>query len=97
MASKAMMAGSMQYAAFRLISRGKPHAVLLQAQRVYPVPSSLSPQGQSSYLDIVPTKEGYNHIALFSPASNSTPRFLTSGNWEVTGGILAIDSNRSLV
>jgi len=45
----------------------------------------------------VPTPEGYNHIALFSPATSSTPRFLTSGNWEVTGGIQSVDAKRGLV
>ncbi|KAH9930262.1 dipeptidyl aminopeptidase [Fomitopsis serialis] len=68
-----------------------------QAQRVYPIPTSLSPHGHSSYLDVIPTPEGYNHIALFSPADSSTPRFLTSGEWEVTGGILAVDTKSSLV
>ncbi|KZT68663.1 dipeptidyl aminopeptidase [Daedalea quercina L-15889] len=67
------------------------------AQRVRPIPANLSPQGHSSYLDIIPTPEGYNHIALFSPADSSTPRFLTSGEWEVTSGILAVDTKRSLV
>ncbi|KAH9832495.1 dipeptidyl aminopeptidase [Rhodofomes roseus] len=68
-----------------------------QAQRVYPLPASLSPPGHSSYLDVIPTPEGYNHIALFSPADTSTPRFLTSGEWEVTSGILAVDVKKSLV
>ncbi|KAI0794726.1 dipeptidyl aminopeptidase [Fomes fomentarius] len=56
-----------------------------------------SPDGIPAYLDIVPTKDGYNHIALFSPADSNTPHFLTSGEWEVTSGILAVDTNRSLV
>ncbi|KAJ3001489.1 hypothetical protein NUW54_g6389 [Trametes sanguinea] len=64
---------------------------------IHPLPPSLSPDGQPAYLDIVPTPSGYNHIALFSPANSSTPRFLTSGPWEVTSGILAVDANRSLV
>jgi Dipeptidyl peptidase IV (DPP IV) N-terminal region len=46
---------------------------------VYPLPPSFSTGGLPSYLDIVPDKDGYNHIALFSPASTSTPRFLTIG------------------
>lgn len=52
---------------------------------------------EPAYLDIVPTSEGYNHIALFSPANSTTPRFLTSGPWEVTSGILAVDVSRGLV
>ncbi|KAH9893599.1 dipeptidyl aminopeptidase [Cubamyces lactineus] len=66
-------------------------------QAIYPLSPSLSPDDMPAYLDIVPTPEGYNHIALFSPANSSTPRFLTSGQWEVTSGILAVDSDRSLV
>ncbi|CCM01272.1 uncharacterized protein FIBRA_03321 [Fibroporia radiculosa] len=66
-------------------------------QRVYSIPTNMSPDGHASYLDIVPTPEGYNHIALFSPAASSTPRFLTSGPWEVTGNILAVDVKRRLV
>lgn len=69
----------------------------IQEQRIYPIPASATPDGLSAYLDIVPTSSGYNHIALFSPANSSTPRFLTTGDWEVTGGILAVDTNRSLV
>ncbi|KAE9405389.1 dipeptidyl peptidase IV/CD26, N-terminal domain-containing protein [Gymnopus androsaceus JB14] len=45
-------------------------------QNIFPLPKSMNTSG---YLDIVPTSEGYNHIALFSPANSSTPRFLTSG------------------
>jgi dipeptidyl aminopeptidase len=64
---------------------------------VYSLPTSFSLSGLPSYLDIVPDKDGYNHIALFSPASTSTPRFLTTGPWEVTGGIQAVDHERGLV
>ena len=66
-------------------------------QTVYPLPGSFSASGLSSYLDIVPDKDGYNHIALFSPASATTPRFLTTGPWEVTSGIQAIDLENGLV
>ncbi|ETW78834.1 dipeptidyl aminopeptidase [Heterobasidion irregulare TC 32-1] len=65
-------------------------------QRIYPLPSSLT-GSVSAYLDIVPTKEGFNHIALFTPADSSTPIFLTSGNWEVTEGIQAVNTERRLV
>jgi dipeptidyl aminopeptidase len=61
-------------------------------QTIYPLP-----EGHSGYLDVIPTPEGYNHIALFSPASSNKPRFLTSGDWEVTSGIQAIDMARALV
>ncbi|KAI0249668.1 dipeptidyl aminopeptidase [Lactifluus subvellereus] len=64
---------------------------------VYSLSTSFSPTGLPSYLDVVPDKDGYNHIALFSPASTSTPRFLTTGPWEVTGGVQAVDFERGLV
>ncbi|QRV73760.1 dipeptidyl aminopeptidase [Ceratobasidium sp. AG-Ba] len=54
-------------------------------------------QKTSGYLDILPTPEGYNHIALFSPPDSSKPTWLTSGKWEVTGSILAVDESRGLV
>jgi dipeptidyl aminopeptidase B len=64
---------------------------------VYPLPKNFSPSGLPSYLDIVPDKDGYNHIALFSPASASTPQFLTTGPWEVTDGVRAVDLVNGLV
>lgn len=50
----------------------------------------------SGYLDIVPSPEGYNHIALFSPANSSKPRFLTSGEWEVSSGIKGIGTKQGV-
>ena len=89
------MAGSTRYVHLQGSKSLRSHPP--QAQAIYPLSPSLSPDGVPAYLDIVPTPEGYNHIALFSPANSSTPRFLTSGQWEVTSGILAVDSDRSLV
>lgn len=66
------------------------------AQNVFPLPDSLRSGDSSAYLDIVPN-DGYNHIALFDPAESNTPRFLTSGPWEVTGGIKAVDAQRGLI
>ncbi|KAF9558339.1 dipeptidyl aminopeptidase [Agrocybe pediades] len=67
-------------------------------QTIYPVPSGITAfEGTNAYLDIVPTPEGYNHIALFSPASTDTPRFLTNGEWEVVGGIAGVDAKKGLV
>ncbi|KAK7440383.1 Dipeptidyl peptidase 4 [Stygiomarasmius scandens] len=60
-------------------------------QNIYPLPSSLTPAGSTAYLDVVPNADGYNHIALFSPADSSTPRFLTSGDWEVSSGIKGVN------
>lgn len=65
-------------------------------QAIYPLPLSLS-NSAPAYLDIVPTPEGFNHIALFSPADTKTPRFLTNGEWEVVDTILGIDEKRALV
>jgi len=66
-------------------------------QTVFPLPPGLSPHGSSAYLDIVPSKDGFDHIALFIPASSGIPIFLTSGEWEVTGEIQAVDVERRLV
>ncbi|EKM50720.1 uncharacterized protein PHACADRAFT_130177 [Phanerochaete carnosa HHB-10118-sp] len=63
---------------------------------IHPLPPSMSAEGTAGYLDIVPSKEGYNHVALFHPPTSNTPLFLTSGEWEVTE-ILAVDSRKSLV
>lgn len=49
----------------------------------------------SGYLDIVP-KDGYNHIALFSPVNASNPVWITAGQWEVAGGILSWDAEKRL-
>jgi hypothetical protein len=53
--------------------------------------------GIDAYLDIMPDHEGFNHIALFSSASSDTPRFLTSGPWEVDGKIQGIDAEKGLM
>ncbi|KAG5652732.1 hypothetical protein H0H81_003931 [Sphagnurus paluster] len=66
-------------------------------QRIRRLPKNLTVGGQDAYLDIVPTPEGYNHIALFSPASSGKPHFLTSGKWEVTSRIQGIDVQKGLV
>ncbi|KAF9904887.1 hypothetical protein EC991_002250 [Linnemannia zychae] len=46
----------------------------------YVRPSDAVPKG--GYLDIG-NNNGYNHIALYTPVDNSTPKWLTSGEWEV--------------
>jgi len=71
-------------------------SLFVQEQTVYPLPATLSTTGAAAYLDIVPSPEGYNHIALFSPANSDLPRFLTSGNWEVTGGIKGLDAQKGV-
>ncbi|KAL0945664.1 hypothetical protein HGRIS_014816 [Hohenbuehelia grisea] len=63
------------------------------AQSITAVPSV----GPGAYLDIVPTKDGFNHIALFNSANANSAQFLTSGSWEVTRGLLKVDHQRALV
>jgi dipeptidyl aminopeptidase B len=36
--------------------------------------------------------DGYLHVALFSPADSSEPKFVTNGKWEVVGDILGMDA-----
>lgn len=62
-----------------------------QGQSVLPLSG-----GQNAYLDIIPNKDGYEHIALFSPLSATEPIWLTEGVWEVTE-INGIDAARSTV
>jgi dipeptidyl aminopeptidase len=70
--------------------------ISLQSQNIFPLPDTLRSGDLSAYLDIVPNN-GYNHIALFDSAESSIPRFLTSGPWEVTGGIKAVDAQKGLM
>lgn len=76
------------------------HDILAQEHSIFPLPnfgalSSL--HGSNAYLDVVPTPEGYNHIALFNPADSAKPQFLTGGEWEVTGGVRGVDAKKGLV
>jgi dipeptidyl aminopeptidase len=45
----------------------------------------------------VPTPDGYNHIAMFSPLTSGKPIWLSSGKWEVTDGISAVDVEKRVV
>ncbi len=51
---------------------------------------------QDGYIDVV-VNQGYDHLALFSPIDSSTPKFLTSGNWEVVDNVLSVDYERELM
>ncbi|CAG8545177.1 16226_t:CDS:10, partial [Racocetra persica] len=51
---------------------------------------------QDAYIDVV-VNNGYNHLAIFSPLTSSSPRYLTSGNWEVVDGVQAVDRKRELI
>lgn len=83
----------------RLVSISFASMSMVQAQSIFPLVNTISTAsvGHTAYLDILPTKEGFNHIALFSPADSSVPRWLTSGDWEVTGNILNVDHVKGLV
>ncbi|KAJ4495499.1 dipeptidyl peptidase IV N-terminal region-domain-containing protein [Lentinula lateritia] len=70
---------------------------ILLKENIFPLPKSMKGSRSAAYLDIVPTPEGYNHIALYSPANSNTPRFLTSGEWEVSSGIKGVDAKLGLV
>jgi dipeptidyl aminopeptidase B len=48
------------------------------------------------YIDVV-DRNGYNHLAYFSPPKTTTPQYITSGPWEVTKGISAFDESTNLV
>lgn len=37
----------------------------------------------TAYLDILPTKGGFRHLAFFANSSVSEPLFITQGEWEV--------------
>lgn len=54
-------------------------------------------KGTEGYLDIVPTKDGFNHIAFFPTLDSAEPIFITEGEWEVADGIAGVDQNRRLV
>ncbi|KAJ7089745.1 dipeptidyl aminopeptidase [Mycena belliarum] len=71
-------------------------------QNIHALPSSLvkslsAATVADAYLDVVPTPEGFNHLALFSPANSSTPIWLTSGEWEVTKGVKGVDVANGIV
>ncbi|KAJ6561203.1 dipeptidyl aminopeptidase [Mycena vulgaris] len=71
-------------------------------QNIYALPSTLvsslsSGTVAAAYLDVVPTPEGFNHLALFSPPTSSNPIWLTSGEWEVTKGVMGIDTANGIV
>ncbi|KAH3681790.1 hypothetical protein WICPIJ_007229 [Wickerhamomyces pijperi] len=61
----------------------------------YYVPKS-DTLAEEGYIDTV-SFEGFNHLAYFSPPSNSTPQILTSGEWEVVDAPSAYDHSKDLV
>ncbi|KAF9183212.1 hypothetical protein BGZ51_004173 [Haplosporangium sp. Z 767] len=65
----------------------------MQQSSRYVGPSKAVPAG--GYLDIA-NNNGYNHIALYTPVDNPTPKWLTSGEWEVQS-INAVNELEGLV
>jgi hypothetical protein len=49
------------------------------------------------YLDVVPTPEGYDHIAFFPRADSTSPFWITRGEWEISGPIEGVDEEKGLV
>lgn len=64
----------------------------LQSQNAIPIPGDVP-----GYLDVVPTKDGYPHIALFAPVTSSEPIWITRGEWEVANGISGADLKNGIV
>ena len=50
----------------------------------------------SGYIDTV-IKEGYDHLAYFTPLDNPDPVMITTGEWEVVNGPSAVDLKSNLV
>ena len=50
----------------------------------------------SGYIDTV-IKEGYDHLAYFTPLDNPEPTMITTGEWEVVNGPSAVDLKANLV
>lgn len=48
----------------------------------------------TAYLDIVPTPEGFRHVAYFDSARSQAPLFLTKGHWEIDGSLKLVDPKR---
>jgi len=55
------------------------------------------PLKAGGYLDIVPTPEGYDHLAYFPTAETTSPFWLTRGEWEVTGPISGVNEEKGIV
>ncbi len=46
---------------------------------------------------MVPTPEGFNHIAMFQPITSSDPIWITEGEWEVAEGVAGLDVAQNLL
>jgi dipeptidyl aminopeptidase len=62
-----------------------------KGQNVIPVKNP-----QQGYLDVVP-KDGFNHIAFFSPVDSASPIWLTKGDWGEVTDIAGVDEEEGFV
>lgn len=69
--------------------RQHPNDVLEQNQYTRPF--------KKGYLDVIPNEEGWNHLAYFNDPSSPDFVWLSQGEWEVDGGVLAVDEDKALV
>ncbi|BGP47610.1 Dipeptidyl peptidase 4 [Rhodotorula kratochvilovae] len=76
---------------------GIASSVLLASSSPASASAAPIPSYPPGYLDVLPNPQGYNHLAYFSPADASEPVWLTSGEWEIDGGIERVDVRRGLV
>lgn len=51
----------------------------------------------TAYVEVAPDSRGFRHIAYFPVANASEPLWLTTGDWEVEGGVPFIDVKRGQV
>ena len=63
-----------------------------QSQNAIPIPGDVP-----GYLDVVPTKDGYPHVALFAPVTSGEPIWISKGEWEVANGISGVDLEKGIV
>lgn len=55
------------------------------------------PLKSGGYLDVIPTPEGFDHIAFFPKADTTNPFWITRGEWEVTGPIEGVNEEKGIV
>lgn len=61
----------------------------------YFIPKSESRE-YDGYIDTI-SVNGFNHLAYYSPPNNSTPKVLTSGDWEVVSAPSAFNYEKNLI
>lgn len=64
---------------------------------IFPLPKNSSAgREHAGYIDII-VVDGYNHLGYFERADSDKPKPLTSGQWEVTSGVLSFDADENLI